>query len=69
MASPCIGVCVMDGDLCAGCGRTLDEIARWVSMSEAERGVVLVETRARKAGGSVSIPPDAPSTMGPQSHE
>lgn len=31
VASPCIGVCHMDGDTgwCAGCLRTLDEIARW----------------------------------------
>jgi uncharacterized protein len=39
IATPCIQVCVMDSTsgLCTGCGRTLDEIARWGSMSEAER--------------------------------
>jgi hypothetical protein len=36
--SPCIGVCEMrDDGLCAGCLRTLDEIARWGTMGDAER--------------------------------
>ena len=37
--SPCISVCRMDAatGLCAGCLRTLDEIARWRSMDEAAR--------------------------------
>ena len=38
-SSPCIKVCVMDAasGLCRGCGRTLDEIARWGGLQEAER--------------------------------
>jgi uncharacterized protein len=37
--TPCIKVCVLDpaNGLCKGCGRSLDEIARWGSMSDAER--------------------------------
>lgn len=37
--TPCIKVCVMDQATgqCTGCGRTLDEIARWGGMSEAQR--------------------------------
>lgn len=36
--SPCVGVCEMDADgLCAGCLRTLDEIARWGTMGDDER--------------------------------
>jgi predicted Fe-S protein YdhL (DUF1289 family) len=27
--------------LCRGCGRTLDEIARWAQMSAAERAAVM----------------------------
>ena len=34
--------------LCMGCGRTLDEIARWVKMTDAERERVLAELPARK---------------------
>jgi hypothetical protein len=39
VSSPCIKVCVIDAGsrLCTGCGRTLDEIARWGSMGEPER--------------------------------
>ena len=36
--SPCIGVCRLDAHgLCEGCGRTGDEIARWLGLSDAER--------------------------------
>ncbi|HUJ86453.1 MAG TPA: DUF1289 domain-containing protein [Burkholderiales bacterium] len=37
--SPCINVCHMSPRLgvCTGCCRTLDEIARWSELSEAER--------------------------------
>jgi hypothetical protein len=37
ISSPCIKVCVIASGICAGCGRTLDEIARWSTMSEAQR--------------------------------
>jgi predicted Fe-S protein YdhL (DUF1289 family) len=41
--TPCIKVCVVDAasGLCAGCGRTLDEIVRWGSMSDAERAAIM----------------------------
>jgi len=36
--SPCIKVCQLDlDDRCRGCGRTIDEIARWSTMTTAER--------------------------------
>lgn len=48
--SPCVGLCTLDpdGTLCCGCLRTLDEIAGWAAMSDAERRAVLkvVEDRA-----------------------
>jgi predicted Fe-S protein YdhL (DUF1289 family) len=39
ISSPCVKICVMDtkAGTCAGCGRTLDEIARWGAMGENER--------------------------------
>jgi uncharacterized protein len=39
ISSPCIQVCVINpaSGICAGCGRTLDEIARWGGMSEVQR--------------------------------
>jgi len=51
IASPCNKVCVMDPErgLCRGCYRTLDEIARWGAMEDAERGRVLQELARRRA--------------------
>jgi predicted Fe-S protein YdhL (DUF1289 family) len=49
MQTPCVKVCTIDarGGLCLGCGRTLDEIARWAGMSEAERARIMAELPAR----------------------
>jgi len=40
--SPCTNVCRIDGRTgwCEGCARTLDEIAAWSSMSDAEKRAV-----------------------------
>ncbi|WP_445003496.1 DUF1289 domain-containing protein [Halomonas mongoliensis] len=50
-ASPCIKVCRPVGDTCLGCWRTLDEIARWSRMDDAEREAVWqrLDAQARKA--------------------
>jgi hypothetical protein len=41
--SPCSKVCTLDAasGLCIGCGRTLEEIARWGSMNDAERRAIM----------------------------
>ena len=61
MKSPCIKVCQMDPrrGLCLGCGRTLDEIARWASMDDAERDRVMRELPERKSSdvAKISVPP------------
>jgi uncharacterized protein len=51
IASPCNKVCVMNEatGFCRGCYRTLDEIARWGTMSDEERGAVLAELAVRRA--------------------
>jgi len=43
ISTPCVNVCVIDpiSALCAGCGRTTDEIAAWPLMSETERLAVM----------------------------
>ena len=43
MESPCIKICTYDpqSGLCRGCGRTLDEIGAWFSMTDAERRAVM----------------------------
>jgi predicted Fe-S protein YdhL (DUF1289 family) len=49
IASPCINVCQMDSasGLCRGCFRTLDEIARWTRIDDAER-VTIINAVARR---------------------
>lgn len=49
--SPCIKTCTLNArsGLCLGCGRTIDEIARWAAMSAAERARIMAELPARCA--------------------
>ena len=49
--SPCVDICTLDvrTGLSLGCGRTIDEIAAWGSMSAAERRRVIGELPARIA--------------------
>ncbi|HTS21435.1 MAG TPA: DUF1289 domain-containing protein [Casimicrobiaceae bacterium] len=49
--SPCISVCVIDPPtgLCAGCYRTLEEIAAWIDLSAEERKRVLAALPERRA--------------------
>ncbi len=60
MKSPCVKICQMDParGLCLGCARTLDEIARWATLTEAERDRILAELPARKLDvAKISVPP------------
>jgi predicted Fe-S protein YdhL (DUF1289 family) len=49
MDTPCIKICTYDAGsgLCLGCGRTLEEIGEWFSMTDAERRKVMEELPAR----------------------
>ena len=49
--SPCISVCRMEEatGLCAGCLRTLDEIAMWSVLTDDERRAVWADLAARAA--------------------
>ena len=49
--SPCTNLCAVDPetDLCAGCLRTLDEIAMWSGMTPEEKLRVLDSVSARRA--------------------
>jgi predicted Fe-S protein YdhL (DUF1289 family) len=57
--SPCNKICTIDPatDLCVGCGRTLDEIARWSSLTDAERARIMVELPRRVAARAGAIEP------------
>jgi uncharacterized protein len=55
--SPCTNICTLDArsGLCLGCGRTVDEIARWAAMSADERARIMAELPARRASLTESI--------------
>lgn len=43
--SPCIGLCVIDGDtrLCMGCARSTEEISAWPDATVAEKWAIIDE--------------------------
>jgi len=49
--TPCIKVCMVDGEsgLCLGCYRTLPEIARWASLDDLERLSIQAELPTRRS--------------------
>ena len=49
--SPCINVCRIDAatGLCEGCRRTLDEIAAWSRLSDADKRAVWALLEQRRA--------------------
>jgi predicted Fe-S protein YdhL (DUF1289 family) len=58
METPCVNVCTLDTRTrrCLGCGRTIEEIAAWSRMSDAERRRIMAELPARES--------DAPAAAG-----
>jgi predicted Fe-S protein YdhL (DUF1289 family) len=54
MMTPCIDVCSLHpvAGLCIGCGRTVDEIARWAGMTDGERSAVMALLPQRRAAMS-----------------
>lgn len=49
--SPCVKICTVDArsGRCLGCGRTVEEIARWIGMSGDERRRIMAELPGRLA--------------------
>ncbi|WP_347567186.1 DUF1289 domain-containing protein [Sphingobium sp. BYY-5] len=47
MDSPCRNLCALDRDrkMCTGCGRSIEEIVHWRSMSDAARADVMARVR------------------------
>jgi predicted Fe-S protein YdhL (DUF1289 family) len=47
--SPCTQICVVHPAQkhCIGCGRSLDEIARWIDFDDAERARIMAQLPAR----------------------
>jgi uncharacterized protein len=64
LETPCVNICLLDEEsgLCVGCGRSGDEIARWVGMTPVERRAIMaalperLERMERQAETEGSIP-------------
>ena len=56
VASPCTSVCRMDARTgwCEGCLRTLDEIAAWSGLGDADKRRVWLLLDQRRASGEVT---------------
>ena len=50
IASPCVNVCRIEPTTrrCRGCARTIDEIARWTALTDAERDRILADLPGRR---------------------
>jgi predicted Fe-S protein YdhL (DUF1289 family) len=55
--SPCINICEIDRTtrLCAGCYRSIDEIAAWADASDAKKRLILAALEQRRC----KLGPDA----------
>jgi predicted Fe-S protein YdhL (DUF1289 family) len=47
ISSPCRDICRLHEDVCIGCKRTAEEIARWSMMEEPERLQIMAELDER----------------------
>ncbi len=60
-STPCVGVCRLDEHgVCVGCGRTIEQIAVWGTLDQAERQRVMAELQASMpitgGGESAGVP-------------
>ena len=51
IVTPCVKVCVVDGEssLCLGCFRTLEEIASWSRLEPDIRAEIMADLPARRS--------------------
>jgi len=58
IASPCTKVCTIDPrtKLCHGCGRTLNEIGGWMSLTDSERQRIMAELPQRLRANELRAP-------------
>jgi predicted Fe-S protein YdhL (DUF1289 family) len=49
--TPCIKVCVVDGEsgLCMGCYRQLSEVAGWAKLTDDDRARIMTELPGRRS--------------------
>lgn len=53
--SPCRNLCRLEAHVCAGCGRTGAEIARWPAAEAPEKHAILQRSAARMAARSDTV--------------
>lgn len=65
--TPCIRVCAIDpaAQRCAGCHRSLQEIAGWSRMTDSERRAIMAELPGRAPVRSNGIVPAGAVPAGP----
>jgi hypothetical protein len=66
IGTPCNRTCVVHPTLrlCIGCGRSLDEIARWIGLSDDERERIMAQLPPRLAAMSNAASGDVSGTPG-----
>ena len=65
-ASPCIGICRLEGAVCVGCGRTISDIAGWSSASAGAKAlIVAAATRRLAIIGTEPVPPSSARSQAP----
>ncbi|MGE3993105.1 DUF1289 domain-containing protein [Pseudorhodoplanes sp.] len=68
--TPCLKICVLEpgSRLCRGCGRTIDEIAGWGTMSGSERHriMALLPDRIAAMGTAPGSPVPRPDGTAPR---
>lgn len=59
--SPCIGVCIMDpqNGQCAGCFRTVEEIACWRDADNDRRLAILEQLKQRRRAAGITSAADS----------
>jgi predicted Fe-S protein YdhL (DUF1289 family) len=58
VSSPCVRMCTLDdNDVCVGCGRTLDDIKGWTSMSATDQAACVARARERLITLGRPLPP------------
>jgi len=46
--SPCIGICACnEDDICIGCGRTKNEVANWIYLTEEHKKEIIKKCKER----------------------
>jgi uncharacterized protein len=45
--SPCKNICVKKNNICVGCGRTVEEIGRWMFFSDEEKEECVHKAKSR----------------------